>query len=385
MTAQTATTTPAKLAKTPLHELHSELGARMVPFAGYELPVQYPTGVLKEHLHTRASAGLFDVSHMGQFILEPKSGKVEDAARAVEELVPVDILGLTPGRQRYAFFTTPNGGILDDFMVSNLGPSLMLVVNGARKDTDHKHLLAHLSDAVELVPQERALVALQGPKAEAALARLAPECTQMHFMDAQSLTILGKPCIVSRSGYSGEDGFEISLPVDIATDFAKRLLENPAVLPAGLGSRDSLRLEAGLPLYGNDLDETTSPVEAGLGWAISPARRGSGDRVGGFPGADKILAQLDAEPPRQRVGIRPQGRAPVRAGAELYAQPSGGDIIGTVTSGGFGPSIEAPIAMAYLPAESATPGTEIFAHVRGKRLPVTVSAMPFLEHRYKRG
>ena len=373
------------LKRTPLHGLHVGLGGRMVPFAGYEMPVQYQAGVLKEHLHTRAAAGLFDVSHMGQIMVRPKSGAVADAARALERLVPGDILGLKPGRQRYAFFTNDSGGILDDLMVANRGDHLLLVVNAACKAADEAHLRAHLVQECDIVTLDRALIALQGPKAEAALARLAPDCGQMLFMDVRELAIMGARCVVTRSGYTGEDGFEISTPADIAREIAEGLLENPDVAPIGLGARDSLRLEAGLPLYGSDIDATTTPIEAGLAWAMQRSRRARGDRAGGFPGAPIILDQMAKGSSRRRVGLRPEGRAPVRAGALLFADLEEGDPIGAVTSGGFGPTVDAPIAMGYVPSTMSEPGTRLFAEVRGNRLPVEVATLPFMTHRYKRG
>lgn len=385
MSVDTPTTSPDALRRTPLHSLHVDLGARMVPFAGYEMPVQYQLGVLKEHLHTRAAAGLFDISHMGQIVLRPKSGVLADAAHALERLVPVDILALPAGRQRYAFFTNDSGGILDDIMVANRGDHLLLIVNAACKSEDEAHVRAHLSDVCEIEPLDHALIALQGPKAEAALARLAPDCAGMRFMDVRGMPIMGAPCVVVRSGYTGEDGYEISVPADIVREIAEGLLENPDVLPIGLGARDSLRLEAGLPLYGSDIDTATTPVEAGLAWAIQKSRREGGERAGGFPGSSIILEQMSKGTTRRRAGLRPEGRAPVRAGAPLFAAAEGGAPIGTVTSGGFGPSIDAPIAMGYLPGELATPGTSVFAEVRGKRLPVKVATLPFTEPRYKRG
>jgi aminomethyltransferase len=373
------------LKTTPLHALQVELGARMVPFAGYEMPVQYPLGVLKEHLHTRAAAGLFDVSHMGQIVLRAKSGDVGDAARALERLVPVDIIDLAPGRLRYAFFTNAVGGILDDLMVANCGEYLLLVVNASCKEADESHLRAHLANECEVERLDRALIALQGPKAEAALALLAPECASMRFMDVRTLTLMGAECRVARSGYTGEDGFEISTPADIAREIAEELLANACVAPIGLGARDSLRLEAGLCLYGSDIDERTTPVEAGLSWAIQKVRRRRGAREGGFPGAPIILGQLEHGAPRHRVGLRPEGRAPVRAGAPLYVDADASAPVGSVTSGGFGPSLNAPIAMGYLPTALAAPGTTVFAELRGKRLPVTVTDLPFIVPKYKRG
>ncbi|HEU0221195.1 MAG TPA: glycine cleavage system aminomethyltransferase GcvT, partial [Paracoccaceae bacterium] len=347
------------LGETPLHALHRELGAKMVPFAGYAMPVHYPAGVLKEHLHTRAAAGLFDVSHMGQVVLRGAG-----AAEALERLVPVDVVGLAPGRQRYALFTDANGGILDDLMVANLGDRLFLVVNAARKAQDLAHLRAHLGPAVQEA-EGRALLALQGPAAETVLARHAPEAAAMRFMEVRELGVAGLPCIVSRSGYTGEDGFEISVEAAAAEALARSLLTEPEVLPIGLGARDSLRLEAGLPLWGNDIDETTTPVEAGLAWAIQKLRRRGGARAGGFPGAERILAELETGPARGRVGLRPEGRAPIRQGVPLFAAASDGTPIGAVTSGGFGPSLNAPIAMGYVPAALTTAGTGLFAELRG--------------------
>ena len=378
-------TSDKALKHTPLHALHMELRARMVPFAGYDMPVQYPPGVLKEHLHTRAGAGLFDVSHMGQIVMRAKSGDVRDAARALERLVPVDILDLAPGRLRYAFFTNAHGGILDDLMVANCGDHLTLVVNAACKATDEAHLRGQLGKECEVERLDRALIALQGPKAETALAILAPECTSMRFMDVRTLTLMGAECMVSRSGYTGEDGYEISTPADIAREIAEELLANADVAPIGLGARDSLRLEAGLCLYGSDIDDKTTPVEAGLSWAIQKERRSGGAREGGFPGAEIILGQLKHGTPRHRVGLRPEGRAPVRASAPLYVQADASARIGSVTSGGFGPSLNAPIAMGYLAAALAVPGTRVFAEVRGNRLPIAVTALPFIVPKYKRG
>jgi aminomethyltransferase len=349
------------------------------------MPVQYPAGVMKEHLHARAAAGLFDVSHMGQIALRPRSGRIADAARALEALVPADILGLPQGRQRYAVFTNDAGGILDDLMASNQGDHLFLVVNASRKEEDEAHLRAHLSDACEIEPlRDRALVALQGPLAEDALASFAPEARAMRFMDARALDLMGERCLVSRSGYTGEDGFEISLPAGKAEAFCAALLQKPAVAPIGLGARDSLRLEAGLCLYGADLDEGTTPVEAALEWSIGKARRAGGARAGGFPGSGVILAQLADGATRRRVGLKPEGRAPVRAGAPLYREAEGGESVGAVTSGGFGVSLGAPVAMGYVGTDVAREGTMVFAEVRGKRLPAQVAPLPFVPARYKR-
>ncbi|RWR46138.1 glycine cleavage system aminomethyltransferase GcvT [Sinirhodobacter ferrireducens] len=363
------------LKRTPLFDLHLELGAKMVPFAGWEMPVQYPMGVLKEHLHTRAAAGLFDVSHMGQVILPA------GAVAALEALVPVDVAGLGLNRQRYAMFTDAAGGILDDLMVANRGDHLFLVVNAACAEADSAHLRAHVP-GVEVIA-DRALLALQGPAAETALARLVPGVAAMRFMEVATLVWEGAELWISRSGYTGEDGFEISLPEGRAEGFARALLAMAEVAPIGLGARDSLRLEAGLCLYGHDIDTTTSPVEAGLAWAIQKARRAEGARAGGFPGAERILAELAQGPARRRVGLRPEGRAPMREGTEIFAEESGGAALGRVTSGGFGPSINAPMAMAYLPA-TLTEGTLVYGEVRGKRHPVRIAPMPFHPHSYKR-
>ena len=371
------------LRRTPLYDLHRALGARMVGFAGYEMPVQYPMGVLKEHLHTRAAAGLFDVSHMGQIVLRAKRGDVDEAARALERLVPVDVLGLAVGRQRYAFFTNEAGGILDDLMIARFPDSLLLICNAARKAADEAHLRDALSDCCEIEALDSALIALQGPRAESALAPLASNVSSMRFMDARETSIMGAKCIATRSGYTGEDGFEVSIPSSSAREIVETLLAQPNVAPIGLGARDSLRLEAGLCLYGADLDEATTPVEGELSWAIQKVRRRGGSRPGGFPGADVILNQLDAGAARRRVGLRPEGRAPVRGGALLFAAADGGEPLGRITSGGFGPSVDAPIAMGYLPAALSKIGSRVFADLRGKREPATVVTLPFVKPHYK--
>lgn len=367
------------LSRTPLHDLHVELGARMVPFAGYEMPVQYPGGILEEHRHTRCRAGLFDVSHMGQVRLTGG-----DAAAALESLVPMDIRGLAEWRQRYALFTNPKGGIEDDLMVTNAGDHLFMVVNAARKAHDIAHLrsgLAGRCDIEELA--DRALLALQGPQAADVLTRLAPDVAALRFMTACRTTVAGAECFVTRSGYTGEDGFEISVPAERALELARTLLAAAEVAPVGLGARDSLRLEAGLCLYGHDIDSGTTPVEAGLTWAIQKVRRRGGAREGGFPGAEVILRQIEEGVARRRVGLRPAGRAPVREGAELTEDA--GRVVGRVTSGGFGPTVGGPVAMGYVESEFAAAGTGLNATVRGKALPVTVTPMPFVERRYCRG
>jgi aminomethyltransferase len=373
------------LKQTPLHALHTSLGAKMVPFAGYEMPVQYATGVLKEHLHTRTSAGLFDVSHMGQLTLRAKSGTAADAVRALERLVPQDIVGVAAGRQRYAQFTNEAGGILDDLMVANFGDHLFLVVNAACKEADEAHLRTHLSDACVIEAlTDRALLALQGPKAESVLAKFCSDAPAMRFMDAGQHQVAGIDCFVSRSGYTGEDGFEISVPAANAEELARLLLTSSDVLPIGLGARDSLRLEGGLCLYGHDIDTTTSPVEAALEWSVQKSRRTGGARAGGFPGAEKILGQFDKGATRRRVGLKSEGRAPVREGAALFADETSTEAIGGITSGGFGPSLNAPVAMGYVPISLATLGAQVFAEVRGQRLPLKVAATPFVPNTYKR-
>ena len=377
--------TETSLKRTPLHALHLARGGKMVPFAGYDMPVQFAAGVLKEHLHTRNAAGLFDVSHMGQIALRAKSGKVGDAARALERLVPQDIVAVAPGRQRYAQFTNSNGGLLDDLMVANFGDHLFLVVNAACKEEDEAHLRKHLSDSCTIdVLADRALLALQGPKAEAVLAKLGADVSTMKFMDTGPRPVAGFDCFVSRSGYTGEDGFEISVPAADAEALATKLLDNHDVLPIGLGARDSLRLEAGLCLYGHDIDTTTTPAEAALEWSVQKSRRTGGARAGGFPGAEKILTQLDKGASRRRVGLKAEGRAPVREGAALFADSTSGEPIGKVTSGGFGPSLNAPVAMGYLPTPLSAAGTIVFAEVRGQRLPLKVAATPFVPNTYKR-
>jgi aminomethyltransferase len=385
MLATDARTSAPALKQTPLHALHVARGGKMVPFAGYDMPVQYATGVLKEHLHTRSHAGLFDVSHMGQIALRPKSGKLEDAAMALERLVPQDILAVAPGRQRYAQFTNEAGGILDDLMVANFGDHLFLVVNAACKTEDEAHLRKHLSDVCIIEPlPDRALIALQGPKAESVLAKFDAEAASMKFMDTGPRRLAGLDCFVSRSGYTGEDGFEISLAADAAEGFALALLADAAVLPIGLGARDSLRLEAGLCLYGHDLDSSITPVEGALEWSIQKSRRTGGVRAGGFLGADVILNQFEQGTPRRRVGLKAEGRALAREGTALFADATSSQSIGTVTSGGFGPSLNAPVAMGYLASSLATPGNLVFAEVRGQRLAVKVAPMPFVPNTYKR-
>ncbi|MDD2049376.1 glycine cleavage system aminomethyltransferase GcvT [Pseudomonas putida] len=370
-----------QLQQTPLQGLHLELGARMVPFAGYAMPVQYPLGVLKEHLHCREQAGLFDVSHMGQIRLRGAG-----AAKALEALVPVDIIDLPVGMQRYALFTNDDGGILDDLMVANLGnDELFLVVNAACKDQDLTHLKQHLEGQceVESLFDSRALLALQGPAAARVLARLAPQVGSMTFMQFAQVRMLGVDCYVSRSGYTGEDGYEISVPAEAAQMLARSLLAEAEVEAIGLGARDSLRLEAGLCLYGHDMERRTTPIEASLTWAISKARRADGVRAGGFPGAERIFAQQREGVVSKRVGLLPKERVPVREGALIVDAQE--QVIGRVTSGGFGPSLGGPLAMGYVQSEHASMDSEVFALVRGKRVPMVVVRTPFVAQRYYRG
>jgi len=359
--------------ETPLAALHRELGGRMVPFAGYAMPVQYPAGIMAEHLHCRGAAALFDVSHMGQAELVG-----DGAAAALEQLTPADVQGLKPGRQRYGLLMTMAGGVFDDFMVANLGDRLFLVVNASRKAEDFALVEAALPAGVRLrqLP-DRALIALQGPAAVAAIATLAPGIAALPFMGIGTFDIAGTPAIVSRSGYTGEDGVEVSVPAERAEAFARALLALPGVAPAGLGARDSLRLEAGLCLYGNDIDESTSPVEANLVWTMGKRRRTAWD----FPGAARVREELDNGPKRLRVGIRPEGRQPARAHVPVQA---GGEVVGEVTSGGFGPSVNGPVAMGYVARERAADGTALELMVRGRPVPARIAPLPFTPHRYAR-
>lgn len=370
-----------ELLQTPLHALHLELGARMVPFAGYSMPVQYPAGLMAEHLHTRNAAGLFDVSHMGQLrLIGP------DAAAALESLMPVDVIGLAPGKQRYGLLLTDEGTIIDDLMFVNRGDDLFVIVNGACKHGDLAHIQARIGARCTVEPQfDRGLLALQGPQAVTALQRLLPGVERLVFMTGAAFEWQGRPLFVTRSGYTGEDGFELSLAAADTEAFARALLAQPEVQPIGLGARNSLRLEAGLCLYGNDIDTTTTPVEAGLNWAMQKVRRSGGARAGGFPGAARVLAQLDgtAPPARVRVGLIAQERVPVREHTEL--QSEAGERLGEVTSGLLGPTINQPVAMGYLPPALAAPGTRVNALVRGKAVPMVVAPMPFVPNRYYRG
>jgi aminomethyltransferase len=374
------------LLTTPLHALHLELGARMVPFAGYSMPVQYPAGLMAEHHHTRNAAGLFDVSHMGQLRLDGP-----DAAAAFESLMPVDVIDLPLGKQRYGLLLTDEGTIIDDLMFvhradpSGAGSHWFVIVNGACKAGDIAHIQQRIGARCTVTPlPEMALLALQGPQAATALSRLAPGVNSLVFMTGGDFDIAGCKCFVTRSGYTGEDGFEISVHQDEAERLARALLAQPEVKPVGLGARNSLRLEAGLCLYGNDIDTTTTPVEAALTWAIQKVRRAGGARAGGFPGADRVLAQLAGEGvTRKRVGLVALARVPVREHTEL--QDVDGRRIGEVTSGMLGPTVDKPVAMGYVSAEFASVGTRVQALVRGKPVPMEVAAMPFTPARYHRG
>jgi aminomethyltransferase len=371
------------LNKTPFYDMHLKNGAKMVPFAGYDMPVQYPLGVMKEHQHTRTKAGLFDVSHMGQVIL--RGADYTSTARALERLIPMDVQGLAEGRQRYGFFTNDAGGILDDLMFANRSDHIFMVVNAACKTADVAHLRTHLEPAIHVKEiTNRALLALQGPMAEAVLAEHYPPIVDMKFMDVDTIPIAGAECWVSRSGYTGEDGFEISIPHAAAETVAAALADHADVEWIGLGARDSLRLEAGLCLYGHDIDTGTTPVEAGLTWAIQQSRRAGGSATGGFPGDSIILDQMSQGVSRKRVGLTPQTRAPMREGVVLYASEDSSTQIGTVTSGGFGPTVEAPVAMGYVATEMAVTGTVLFGEVRGKRLPIAVSPLPHTPPNFKR-
>ncbi len=394
-------TSPSTLRRTPLYSLHRQHGAKIVPFAGYEMPVNYAEGILAEHLHTRRFAGLFDVSHMGQIVVRldghggdvdqddvTQKGKTETTALALESLIPADLLALPAGRQRYGLFTTPEGGVIDDLMVQNLGDRFVLVVNAACKQPDFAHLRRHLAPRFAGVAGQLeladnlALLALQGPASAAVMASLGHDLAAMKFMDVRELVIDGVTCTVSRSGYTGEDGFELSLPAADAERLARRLLAESSVKLIGLGARDSLRLEAGLCLYGHDLTTATTPIEAGLNWAISAARRTGGQRPGGFPGDHIILPQMPKNVERVRVGLLPEGRAPVREGAPLLDAES--NPVGEVTSGGFSPSLGCPISMGYVHQPHAAIGTRLQAVVRGKPLPLVVSQLPFVATHYYR-
>ena len=366
----------ATLKTTPLLGLHQELGAKIVPFAGYSMPVQFPAGIKTEHLHTRSKAGLFDVSHMGQLYLQG-----DGIAQALEQLVPADALGLARGRQRYALFTNEQGGIRDDLMIARTESDWILVVNAACKDADEAYLRQRLPPGIRVTRRDDlSLLAIQGPRAAAALSQLNPSVLEMKFMDVRTLELIGATCVVSRSGYTGEDGFEISVPNAHAEELARELLATPEVEPIGLGARDSLRLEAGLPLYGHDLNTEWSPVESNLSWSIGKERRPGGARAGGYPGAETVERHLKDGAPRKRVGLLPRGKAPIREGADVVGD--GDDVIGKVTSGGFGPSLGGPLAMAVIDTQKAS--ESLGCLVRGRRLDVDIQPMPFVPNQYRR-
>jgi aminomethyltransferase len=358
-----------------LRSLHAEYGAKFVPYAGYDMPVQYATGVMAEHLYTREKAGLFDVSHMGQLLIPVA------AAESLEQLIPADIIDLPVARQRYGLLTTKSGGVLDDLMIARREHDFFLVVNASRKAQDIQHLAQYIDDITVVI--DRSLLALQGPLAEAALSRLIPSVSSLVFMDSIVLEWEGTELWVSRSGYTGEDGFEISVSNDRAEGLARALLAMEAVMPVGLGARDSLRMEAGMPLYGHELSEAISPVEASLTWAIPKIRRDGGARAGGFLGDDRVLRELEEGAPRRRVGLTPETRAPMRQGVKLYTSPEAAESVGAVTSGGFSPSLGAPISIALIDS-GVDPEVTLYGEVRGKRLPVTQTKLPFHQPNYRR-
>jgi aminomethyltransferase len=371
------------LKRTPLYELHCELGAKLTEFAGYEMPVQYSLGILGEHQHTRTKAGLFDVSHMGQIILRGSS--YQETALAFERAIPMDVLGLKVGRQRYGFLTTDGGGILDDLMFSNRKDHIFAVLNAACKDSDIVHLRTLLEPEISIeVIENRALIALQGPASETVLSEFNSQISAMKFMDVETLSIAGAECWISRSGYTGEDGFEISIPSSAAEAITRSILSKQEVEFIGLGARDSLRLEAGLCLYGHDIDEETTPVEASLTWAIQKARRTNGERANGFLGDDIITQQLDTGTYRKRVGFLPQTRAPMREGVEIYETESSKEVIGKITSGGYGPTVGHPVAMGYINSEYVDSNDNLFGELRGKRVPVKIAQLPFVPLNFKR-
>jgi aminomethyltransferase len=371
-----------ELLHTPLHDLNVELGAKMVPFAGYAMPVQYTMGVMQEHIHTRMKAGLFDVSHMGQVIIT--GDDYASAALALEALIPIDILGLRQDRQRYGFFTNNTGGIMDDLMIANRGDHIFVVVNAACKAADIGHMKFKMNGIKVSEVTDRALLALQGPAAQAVLAELNPKAAKMRFMDVTTLMLGDVECWISRSGYTGEDGYEISVPAAQAVDLARHLLSHADVEAVGLGARDSLRLEAGLCLYGHDIDTNRTPVQAALNWAIQKVRRNGGARAGGFPGAHTVLAELTNGASIKRVGLKPEGRAPMREGVVLFASIADESPIGAISSGSFGPTIGGPVAMGYVPTAQAVDGTIVYGELRGKRLPLTVTKLPFIPSNFKR-
>ena len=373
-----------ELKRTPLYYLHKELKAKIIPFAGYEMPVNYPLGILQEHIHCRKAVGLFDVSHMGQILISSKSISMTSLALELEKLIPVDLVDLKQDRQRYGFLTNNSGGIIDDLMISNRGDHFFVVVNAARQDIDVQYLKKNLqSDINVFVEKGRSLIAVQGPYAEEALSSTISGIQQMKFLDVKNFLFKDIEVWISRSGYTGQDGFEVSIPNDIAEDFCRTLLEIEKVEAIGLGARDTLRLECGLCLYGQDLDEGISPIEAGLTWAIQKVRRNQGIRAGGFPGASKILTQIDESPERRRVALLPVGRAPIRFGTKLFSDKNGTAEIGLVTSGGYSPTIEKPISMGYVNQSDPLKGQLVYGEVRNKLLPLEITNLPFVKTSFK--
>ena len=373
------------LHRTSLYSLHRELNAKTIPFAGYEMPVNYPLGILNEHVHCRKSAGLFDVSHMGQIKISSKSISMHELAGELEKLIPIDLISLSKDRQRYGFITNEKGGVIDDLMISNRGDHFFVVVNASRKEVDTNYFREKLISEVDiLVETQRSLVALQGPLAERALSSIIQGIESMNFMDVRNILFNKEEIYISRSGYTGQDGFEISLSDNVAEIFCRNLLNIKEVEAIGLGARDTLRLECGLCLYGQDLDEEITPVEAGLSWAIQKVRRTNGERAGGFPGAEIILDQIDKHPNRKRIGLLPVGKAPIRHGTKLFKDETGSQEIGIVTSGGYSPTIEKPISMGYLEGSSIEEDKLVFGEVRDKLLPLKIIKLPFVNTSFKK-
>ena len=373
------------LHRTSLYSLHRELNAKTIPFAGYEMPVNYPLGILNEHVHCRKSAGLFDVSHMGQIKISSKSISMHELAGELEKLIPIDLVSLSKDRQRYGFITNEKGGVIDDLMISNRGDHFFVVVNASRKEVDTNYFREKLISEVDiLVETQRSLVALQGPLAERALSSIIQGIESMNFMDVRNILFNNEEIYISRSGYTGQDGFEISLPDDVAEIFCRSLLNIKEVEAIGLGARDTLRLECGLCLYGQDLDEEITPVEAGLSWAIQKVRRTNGERAGGFPGAEIILDQIDKHPNRKRIGLLPVGKAPIRHGTKLFKDETGSQEIGIVTSGGYSPTTEKPISMGYLEGSSIEEDKLVYGEVRDKLLPLKIIKLPFVNTSFKK-
>ena len=374
-----------ELKKTALYDLHRSLGAKSIPFAGYEMPVNYPLGIMKEHLHCRKSAGLFDVSHMGQLVISSSTQSMQFIANELEKLLPIDMLGLGEDRQRYGFLPNKEGGIIDDLMVSNRGDHYFAVINASRKEIDFKYLKENISREIDVdLIKTRALIAIQGPQSEKILSNQIGELSSLKYLDVKNFSYRGETLWVSRSGYTGQDGFEISLPNSLCEVFCKNILEQDGIEPIGLGARDTLRLECGLCLYGQDLNETITPIEAGLKWAIQKVRRAGGEREGGFVGQKKILKQIEEQPYFKREAFFPDGRAPLRSGTKLFTDDSGKNEIGVITSGSYSPSLERPISMGYLDHNKFKIGDPIFGELRTKFLPIKLTKLPFVATSFKR-